>query len=135
MRRRRQRLGRLAPARADPHGRRGVDRYRPRLDQRHQAQRPRRPVGAAVRRRPHHGRSHTDRVPERLLLAAAPPFARSALKYGLLALLFLFVWRSMRWVVRGLNVDRTPSGAAIGGAPAAGGPPPPTQPIGAPGGG
>lgn len=33
------------------------------------------------------------------------PFALSALKYGLFALLFLFVWRSMRWVVRGLNVD------------------------------
>src|SRR3954463_14582827 len=127
MRRRRQRLGRLAPARADPHGRRGVDRHRPRLDQRHQAQRPRRPVGAAVRRRPHHGRSHTDRVPERLMLAATPPFALSALKYGLLALLFLFVWRSMRWVVRGLNVDRTPSGAAIGGAPAADPPPRPSM--------
>ena len=33
------------------------------------------------------------------------PFALSALKYGLFALLFLFVWRSMRWVVRGLTVD------------------------------
>ncbi len=29
------------------------------------------------------------------------PFALSALKYGLFALLFLFVWRSMRWAVRG----------------------------------
>src|SRR3954471_3789744 len=119
MRRRRQRLGRLAPARADPHGRRGVDRHRPRLDPRHQAQRPRGPVGRAVLRRPHHGRTHTDRVPERLMLAATPPFALSALKYGLLALLFLFIWRSMRWVVRGLNVDRTPPGSAIAGAPAA----------------
>jgi hypothetical protein len=53
------------------------------------------------------------------MLAATPPFALSALKYGLLALLFLFIWRSMRWVVRGLNVDRTPSGAATGGAAAA----------------
>jgi len=53
------------------------------------------------------------------MLAATPPFALSALKYGLLVLLFLFIWRSMRWVVRGLNVDRTPSGAAIAGAPAA----------------
>jgi pSer/pThr/pTyr-binding forkhead associated (FHA) protein len=52
------------------------------------------------------------------MLAATPPFALSALKYGLLVLLFLFIWRSMRWVIRGLNVDRTPSGAAIGGAPA-----------------
>jgi pSer/pThr/pTyr-binding forkhead associated (FHA) protein len=33
------------------------------------------------------------------------PFALSALKYGLLALLFLFVWRSMRWAVRGLTVE------------------------------
>jgi pSer/pThr/pTyr-binding forkhead associated (FHA) protein len=33
------------------------------------------------------------------------PFALSALKYGLFALLFLFVWRSTRWVVRGLTVD------------------------------
>jgi pSer/pThr/pTyr-binding forkhead associated (FHA) protein len=32
--------------------------------------------------------------------------------------LFLFIWRSMRWVVRGLNVDRTPPGVATGGAPA-----------------
>jgi hypothetical protein len=32
------------------------------------------------------------------------PFALSALKYGLFALLFLFIWRSMRWVVRGLSV-------------------------------
>jgi pSer/pThr/pTyr-binding forkhead associated (FHA) protein len=53
------------------------------------------------------------------MLAAVEPFALSALKYGLLALLFLFIWRSMRWVVRGLNVDRTPSGVATGGAPAA----------------
>jgi len=52
------------------------------------------------------------------MLAAVEPFALSALKYGLLALLFLFVWRSMRWVVRGLNVDRTPPGVATGGAPA-----------------
>ena len=36
------------------------------------------------------------------------PFALSALKYGLFALLFLFIWRSMRWVVRGLTVEPTP---------------------------
>jgi FHA domain len=42
------------------------------------------------------------------VLANVEPFALSALKYALLALLFLFIWRAMRWVVRGLNVDRTP---------------------------
>lgn len=36
------------------------------------------------------------------------PFALSALKYGLFALLFLFIWRSMRWVVRGLAVETAP---------------------------
>ena len=41
-----------------------------------------------------------------MLSDAVEPFALSALKYGLFALLFLFLWRSMRWVVRGLNVDR-----------------------------
>jgi pSer/pThr/pTyr-binding forkhead associated (FHA) protein len=45
------------------------------------------------------------------MLGAVEPFAFSALKYGLLALLFLFIWRAMRWVVRGLNVDRTPEAA------------------------
>jgi pSer/pThr/pTyr-binding forkhead associated (FHA) protein len=44
-----------------------------------------------------------------LLAASVEPFALSALKYALLALLFLFIWRAMRWVVRGLNVDRTPA--------------------------
>ena len=39
------------------------------------------------------------------------PFALSALKYGLFALLFLFIWRSMRWVVRGLTVE---PGARVG---------------------
>ena len=38
------------------------------------------------------------------------PFALSALKYGLFALLFLFIWRSMRWAVRGLTVEPAPSG-------------------------
>ena len=33
------------------------------------------------------------------------PFALSALKYGLFALLLLFIWRSMRWAVRGLTVE------------------------------
>jgi hypothetical protein len=47
-----------------------------------------------------------------VLAEGVTPFALSALKYGLLALLFLFVWRSMRWVVRGLNVDAGPSVAS-----------------------
>jgi len=52
-----------------------------------------------------------------VLGADVEPFALSALKYGLLALLFLFIWRAMRWVVRGLNVDRTtPIGSASRGA-------------------
>jgi pSer/pThr/pTyr-binding forkhead associated (FHA) protein len=42
-----------------------------------------------------------------VLAAGVQPFALSALKYALLALLFLFIWRAMRWVVRGLNVDRS----------------------------
>jgi pSer/pThr/pTyr-binding forkhead associated (FHA) protein len=49
-----------------------------------------------------------------MLGAAVEPFALSALKYGLLALLFLFIWRAMRWVVRGLNVDRTPQAQSGG---------------------
>ena len=40
-----------------------------------------------------------------MLADGVTPFALSALKYGLFALLFLFVWRSMRWVVRGLTVE------------------------------
>ena len=43
------------------------------------------------------------------------PFALSALKYGLFALLFLFIWRSMRWVVRGLSVSEAASAAERGG--------------------
>ena len=39
-----------------------------------------------------------------MLADTITPFALSALKYGLFALLFLFIWRSMRWVVRGLSV-------------------------------
>jgi pSer/pThr/pTyr-binding forkhead associated (FHA) protein len=50
------------------------------------------------------------------VLASVEPFALSALKYALLALLFLFIWRAMRWVVRGLNVDRTPAVHSRGGA-------------------
>ena len=51
-----------------------------------------------------------------MLGAAVEPFALSALKYSLLALLFLFIWRAMRWVVRGLNVDRSQPVASLGGA-------------------
>lgn len=51
-----------------------------------------------------------------MLGAAVEPFALSALKYGLLALLFLFIWRAMRWVVRGLNVDRSAPAALRGSA-------------------
>jgi pSer/pThr/pTyr-binding forkhead associated (FHA) protein len=56
-----------------------------------------------------------------VLADAVEPFALSALKYALFALLFLFLWRSMRWVVRGLNVDR--SAPAL---PISSGPPAPT---------
>jgi hypothetical protein len=45
-----------------------------------------------------------------VLAEGVTPFALSALKYGLFALLFLFIWRSMRWVVRGLAVDQTSPG-------------------------
>ena len=40
-----------------------------------------------------------------MIASGVTPFALSALKYGLFALLVLFIWRSMRWVVRGLNVE------------------------------
>jgi hypothetical protein len=45
------------------------------------------------------------------LADAITPFALSALKYGLFALLFLFIWRSMRWVVRGLSVAEATAAA------------------------
>jgi hypothetical protein len=56
-----------------------------------------------------------------MLADAVEPFALSALKYGLFALLFLFLWRSMRWVVRGLNVDRGFSAPAVTNGPSGGG--------------
>jgi pSer/pThr/pTyr-binding forkhead associated (FHA) protein len=56
-----------------------------------------------------------------VLAAGVEPFALSALKYGLLALLFLFVWRAMRWVIRGLNVDQGTPAHPRAGAPAKGG--------------
>jgi len=43
-----------------------------------------------------------------MLAQSVTPFALSALKYGLFALLLLFIWRSMRWVVRGLTVETAP---------------------------
>jgi pSer/pThr/pTyr-binding forkhead associated (FHA) protein len=54
-----------------------------------------------------------------MLGTTVEPLTISALKYGLLALLFLFIWRAMRWVVRGLNVDRTPPATAGNGRGAA----------------
>jgi len=54
-----------------------------------------------------------------VLAQSVEPFALSALKYALLALLFLFIWRAMRWVVRGLNVDRSaPSSGRVASTPA-----------------
>jgi len=50
-----------------------------------------------------------------VLADAITPFALSALKYGLFALLFLFIWRSMRWVVRGLSVAEAAAAAERGG--------------------
>jgi pSer/pThr/pTyr-binding forkhead associated (FHA) protein len=64
-----------------------------------------------------------------LLAEGVTPFALTALKYGLLALLFLFIWRATRWVVRGLNVDRGPSlppAARSSGAASSAGPIPTT---------
>jgi FHA domain len=57
-----------------------------------------------------------------LVAAGVTPFALSALKYSLFALLVLFIWRSTRWVVRGLSVEPAPrrrrSGRAEKGEPA-----------------
>jgi pSer/pThr/pTyr-binding forkhead associated (FHA) protein len=50
----------------------------------------------------------------RLLAQGVTPFALSALKYGLFALLVLFLWRSMRWAVRGLSVEQAAPRAARG---------------------
>jgi pSer/pThr/pTyr-binding forkhead associated (FHA) protein len=55
-----------------------------------------------------------------LVAEGVTPFALTALKYGLLALLFLFIWRATRWVVRGLNVDRAPNLPSTGRRAAAG---------------
>ena len=43
-----------------------------------------------------------------MLAQSVTPFALSGLKYGLFALLLLFIWRSMRWAVRGLTVEAAP---------------------------
>jgi pSer/pThr/pTyr-binding forkhead associated (FHA) protein len=61
-----------------------------------------------------------------VLSAGITPFALSALQWGLLALLFLFIWRSMRWVVRGLNVERAAAPRAGGGKAEPAAPPPTT---------
>ena len=50
-----------------------------------------------------------------MLGTGVTPFALSALKYGLFALLVLFIWRSMRWVVRGLTVEPNLSASGAGG--------------------
>jgi len=58
-----------------------------------------------------------------VLASGVTPFALSALKYGLFALVFLFIWRSMRWVVRGLSVEqagRAPRRGAKAKSPASG---------------
>ena len=47
-------------------------------------------------------------APGSLLAQSVTPFALSGLKYGLFALLLLFIWRSMRWAVRGLSVEAAP---------------------------
>jgi pSer/pThr/pTyr-binding forkhead associated (FHA) protein len=44
-----------------------------------------------------------------MLAEGVTPFALSALKYGLFALLVLFLWRAMRWAVRGLSVEALPA--------------------------
>ncbi len=58
-------------------------------------------------------RQETGRKPAslhgRLLAEGITPFALSALKYGLFALLVLFLWRSMRWAVRGLSMEQASS--------------------------
>jgi pSer/pThr/pTyr-binding forkhead associated (FHA) protein len=70
-----------------------------------------------------------------MLAQSVTPFALSALKYGLLALLFLFIWRSMRWVVRGLNVDRAAGGRSGAKGAAAPAPVPTTMVVYPPDGG
>ena len=49
-----------------------------------------------------------------MLASGVTPFALSALKYSLFALLFLFIWRSTRWVVRGLSVEPAPRASRRG---------------------
>jgi hypothetical protein len=63
-----------------------------------------------------------------MLAEGVTPFALSALKYGLFALLFLFIWRSMRWVVRGLAVDPTSPGPQRSSKRKAAKPEPPATP-------
>lgn len=64
-----------------------------------------------------------------LVAQSVTPFALSALKYGLFALLLLFIWRSMRWAVRGLTVEtasRTRRGSKKGAPPQPATPPGPS---------
>ena len=123
VRRRAEGLRRFATPCPTPNQRGGHDPHRPGVHERHETQRPDRAGGQARGRRPHHDRHHGAGVPEGLTVAAnlhlvaegVTPFALSALKYGLFALLVLFLWRSMRWAVRGLTVEAAPArGARMG---------------------
>lgn len=60
-----------------------------------------------------------------MLADGVTPFALSAIKYGLFALLALFVWRATRWAVRGLSVESLP--ARSGGRRASRGSAPPEE--------
>src|SRR4029079_15584331 len=86
---------------------RHVRPHRPRLYERHPPERPDHPDAGAGGRGPDHDRNDDAGVPRGLRVT---PFALSALKYVLFALLFLFVWRSMRWAVRGITVEPSPTG-------------------------
>ncbi|MGZ8631346.1 MAG: FHA domain-containing protein [Actinomycetota bacterium] len=68
-------------------------------------------------------------MPPELFAQSVTPFALSALKYGLFALLLLFIWRSMRWAVRGLTVESAPRarrGSKKGASPQPAAPPGPS---------
>ncbi len=85
----------------------GTYAHRSRLDERHAGERP--DVQSRELADGDKITVGTTQIEFRRGLAASTPFALSALKYGLFALLFLFIWRAMRWVVRGLNVEASPS--------------------------
>ena len=103
-------------ASAGPRRGRQLHAHGPRVHERDEAERSAGRDAGPRGRRPHHGRHDADRVPEGVAVFedGVTPFALSALKYGLLALLFLFVWRSMRWVIRGLAVEHPVGPAPVG---------------------